>query len=245
MFPSLSWAEVAVLAIVLAPTDAALGQAVVTDPSLPSRIRQALNVESGLNDGLCVPLLTIALAFAEADAGDITDAHALKLVGEAIGWGLFGGVVAGVVGGALLHTARRQGWISPHWIPIVPVLAAIAAFGIADALGGSGFIAAFVGGVAYGRITRGDGDTILFSEQVGDVLNAVTLIAFGVIALGGVWGDITAREVFYAVLSLTIVRMIPVAISLIGTGTRARQRSRSSDGSGRAASRRSCSARSS
>ena len=90
-----TWAEAAVLAIVLAPTDAALGQAVVTDENLPSRIRQGLNVESGLNDGLCVPLLAIALAVAQTDAGDTTAGHAARLVVEAIGWGIVGGVVAG------------------------------------------------------------------------------------------------------------------------------------------------------
>ena len=105
---SVSWAEALVLAIVLAPTDAALGQAVVTDENLPSRIRQGLNVESGLNDGLCVPLLAIVLAVAQTDAGDTTAAHAARLVFEAIGWGIVGGVVAGVVAGYVLRAARSR-----------------------------------------------------------------------------------------------------------------------------------------
>src|SRR4051794_4879221 len=90
----LAWAEGLVLAVVLAPTDAALGQAVVTDEGLPSGVRQGLNIESGLNDGLCVPLLTIALAIAETDAGATTGTHAARLVADAIGWGIAGGVVA-------------------------------------------------------------------------------------------------------------------------------------------------------
>ena len=110
LLPSVSWAEAAVLAIVLAPTDAALGQAVVTDENLPSRIRQGLNVESGLNDGLCVPLLAIVLAVAQTDAGDTTAADAARLVGEAIGWGIVGGVVAGVVAGCVLRGARST-WL--------------------------------------------------------------------------------------------------------------------------------------
>ena len=108
---AVTWAEALVLAIVLAPTDAALGQAVVTDEELPSRIRQGLNVESGLNDGLCVPLLAIALAVAQTDAGETTASHATKLVFEAIGWGIVGGVVAGVVAGCVLRAARARGWI--------------------------------------------------------------------------------------------------------------------------------------
>ena len=214
---SVTLAEAAVLAIVLAPTDAALGQAVVTDPALPSRIRQGLNVESGLNDGLCVPLLAIALAVATTDAGETTSSNVTKLVVEAIGWGVVGGVVAGVIVGYALVFARRRGWIEGQWIQIVPVIAAVGAFAIADARGGSGFIAAFVGGVVFGRISGQDAEAAAFSEELGSVLNGVTLIVFGAAVLGAAWSRIGIVEVFYAVLSLTVVRMIPVAISLLGS----------------------------
>ena len=217
VLPTVSWAEVALLAIVLAPTDAALGQAVVTDENLPSRIRQGLNVESGLNDGLCVPLLAIALAVAQADAGDISAADAARLVGEAIGWGIVGGVVAGVVAGCVLRAARSRGWIETRWIPVIPVMGAIGAFGIADARGGSGFIAAFLGGAVFGRIAGRDADAAAFSEELGSVLNGVTLIVFGAAVLGSLWSQIGLTEVLYAVLSLTLVRMVPVAIAMLGS----------------------------
>ncbi|HTN79217.1 MAG TPA: cation:proton antiporter [Acidimicrobiales bacterium] len=218
--PDVTWAEALVLAVILAPTDAALGQAVVTDPNVPARIRQALNVESGLNDGLCVPLLTIALAIAQTDAGAITGRHALRLVAEAIGWGVFGGVVAGVVAGVVLRMANDRGWIEEHWAPVIPVIAAAGSFAIADALGGSGFIAAFVGGAVFGVASGRHLDIAAFSEEVGGLLNGVTLIVFGAAVLGGVWSDIDARDVLYAVLSLTVVRMVPVAIALIRSGAR-------------------------
>ena len=216
-----SWVEAAVLAIVLAPTDAALGQAVVTDENLPSRIRQGLNVESGLNDGLCVPLLTIALAVAGADAGDFTAAHAARLVVEAIGWGIVGGVVAGAAAAWALRAARSRGWIEGHWTQVVPVIAAVGAFGIADARGGSGFIAAFVGGVVYGRMVQPQPDAAAFAEELGGVLNGITLIVFGAAVLGGLWSQIGVTEVAYAILSLTIVRMVPVAIAMLGSQARA------------------------
>jgi NhaP-type Na+/H+ or K+/H+ antiporter len=214
------WAEAAVLAIVLAPTDAALGQAVVTDPALPSRVRQGLNVESGLNDGLCVPLLAVALAIAQTETGGTSGAHAAKLVFEALGWGLAGGLVAGIVAASVLRVARARGWIQSHWIQVVPVMAAVAAFGMADAYGGSGFIAAFVAGVAYGRLTHQPESDAAFSEESGGVLNGVTFIVFGAAVLGSQWSQIGAAEVVYAVLSLTVVRMIPVAIAMFGSGTR-------------------------
>lgn len=221
ILPGVTFAEAGVLAIVLAPTDAALGQAVVTDSRLPSRIRQALNVESGLNDGLCVPLLAIMLAVADVDSGRQSAAHATQLVIEAIGWGIFGGIVAGVVGGGLLRLARDHDLIADAWIPIVPLMAALASFAIADALGGSGFIAAFVGGVAYRRVARADPEAVLLSEQIGNVLNAATFIVFGAVILGGVWSRIGTVEVAYAILSLTVIRMVPVAIAMMGTRARA------------------------
>jgi NhaP-type Na+/H+ or K+/H+ antiporter len=171
LFREISWAEAAVLAIVLAPTDAALGQAVVTDESLPSRIRQGLNVESGLNDGLCVPLLTIALAVAETESDEVTAGDAVTLVAEAIGWGIVGGLVAGAVAAGALRTARVRHWMEGHWAQVVPVVGATGSFAIADAQGGSGFIAAFVGGVVFGIVAGTDADVAAFSEELGGVLN--------------------------------------------------------------------------
>jgi NhaP-type Na+/H+ or K+/H+ antiporter len=218
---SITWSEAVVLAIVLAPTDAALGQAVVTNPDLPSRIRQGLNVESGLNDGLCVPLLAIALAVAQADAGEFSGAHAVTVVAEAIGWGVAGGIVAGLAAAQAVRLSRRRGWIEEHWLEVVPVIAAAGAYGIADSRGGSGFIAAFVGGVLYGRLVGRDGDPAAFSEELGGLLSGITFIAFGAAVLDSVWSQIGLVDVAYAVLSLTVVRMVPVAVAMLGSHARA------------------------
>jgi NhaP-type Na+/H+ or K+/H+ antiporter len=220
MLPDVTWAEAVVLAIVLAPTDAALGQSVVTDEALPSRIRQGLNVESGLNDGLCVPLLTIALALAQTEFHDTTASAAVRVVVEAIGWGVAGGVVAGGVAAVVLRSARKHRWMKNHWAQVVPVAAAAASFGIADARGGSGFIAAFVGGVVFGIVTGGDNIPAAFGEELGGVLNGVTLIVFGAAVLGSLWSDISPIDVAYAIVSLTAVRMIPVAVAMLGSGAR-------------------------
>jgi NhaP-type Na+/H+ or K+/H+ antiporter len=221
VLPGIKWAEAAVLAIALAPTDAALGQAVVTDEALPSRIRQALNVESGLNDGLCVPLLAIALAFAETESGGMSAAHATRLAAEAIGWGLVGGIVAGAVAAYAVRLTRRRGWIEERWLEVVPLAAAAGAYAIATANGGSGFIAAFVGGALYGRIVGREADAAALSEELGGVLSGVTFIVFGAAVLGALWSQITFVEVVYAVLSLTVIRMVPVAIAMLGSAARA------------------------
>jgi len=221
LFSKLTLIEAAVLGIMLAPTDAALGQAVVTLPELPSRIRQGLNVESGLNDGICVPLLLIALAAAETQADLTTQSHAVTLVGEEIGYGILGGVVAGVIGALVIVVAGRRKLISPSWLQIVPVASAGLAYGIANPLGGSGFIAAFVGGMVFGGLRRrGEGEDTFLLDQLGGLLDSVTFLLFGAILLGPSLGRLTWQVAVYAVLSLTVVRMLPVALAMWRTGAR-------------------------
>ncbi len=139
------------LAVILAPTDAALGQAVVTDKRLPSRIRQGLNVESGLNDGICVPLLFIALAIAEAEENVIGDGAAVRIVAEEIGYGIVGGVAAGAAAALVLRFVEPRRLVADDWLQVIPLAAAGLSYGIAAPLGGSGFIAAFVGGSCLRR----------------------------------------------------------------------------------------------
>lgn len=223
LFDGMGLWPAAVLATVLAPTDAALGQAVVTDPSLPSRIRQGLNVESGLNDGLCVPLLAIFLTLAESEEG-LQRGEALRVVVEEIGGGLLGGLVAGAVAALLLREARRRGWIDASWHAIALVAVPAGAYGLAVVLHGSGFIAAFVAGLVFGRATgRATGRAELptdLADELGELLGALTFVVFGAVALGPVLGDLTWAVVAYALLSLTVVRMVPVAVSLVGTHPR-------------------------
>ena len=218
----LAWAEALVLAIVLAPTDAALGQAVVTTKRLPLRVRQSLNVESGLNDGICVPLFLVALAVAQAEANAIGNGAAARLVGEKIGYGAAAGALAGAVAAGVIVVAGRRKLIDPSWLQVVPLAGAGLAFGLAEAIGGSGFIAAFVGGAVFGwvRAHRG-GEVSYLLEQSGTLLAAATFVVFGAILLGPAIGDLTWEIGLYAVLSLTVLRMLPVAVSMLGTGARA------------------------
>ena len=221
VFGQLDWPEALLLAIVLAPTDAALGQAVVTDRRLPVRIRQALNVESGLNDGICVPLLFIALAVAEANDEGMTAQHAVRLVVEEIGWGIAGGVAAGVAGALVLRFSKSRRLVAHDWVQAIPLATAALSYGIAAPLGGSGFIAAFVAGLVFGILERPfSGEVTYLVDSTGQVLNAVTLTVFGAIALGQALDVLDWRIALYAVLSLTVVRMVPVALSLLGMHAR-------------------------
>ena len=218
MFGSFSLGEILILAVILAPTDAALGQAVVTDPRLPSRIRQGLNVESGLNDGICVPLLFIGLAIAGTEASSESSHGALVLVVEAIGYGVLFGAIAGVVGAFVARFALQRGWMDSAWSQVLPAATAGLAYGLAAPLGGSGFIAAFVAGFAFGALRRRtDEEERYLVDQLGQLTNGVTFIVFGAVIVGPVLADLTWRAALYGVLSLTVVRMVPVAISLLGT----------------------------
>ncbi|WP_328412108.1 cation:proton antiporter [Nocardia sp. NBC_00403] len=226
----LAWSEALLLAVILAPTDAALGQAVVTLPILPSRVRQGLNVESGLNDGICVPLFLIVLAIAQAEADAIGDGAAVRLVTEQIGYGTLAGLAAGAIAAAILITAGRRHSIDPLWAKIIPVAAATLAYTTAAPLGDSGFIAAFVGGLTFGALRHrtadhhpggDDEDEDDMLDEAGDVFSAVTFIVFGAAVLGPALGHLSWAVLGYAVLSLTVVRMVPVALSLIGTHPRA------------------------
>ena len=192
VLPDLAWPEALLVAIILAPTDAALGQAVVTAKRLPVRIRQSLNVEAGLNDGICVPLFLIALAIALAQDGAIGHGHAVQLVFEKIGYGVVMGVLAGVLAAAVVVHGTARKFIDDTWLQVVPLAGALLAFTLAEAIGGSGFIAAFVGGMAFGGMRRGHGGEVLhLIEQTGAVLAAVTFVLFGAVLLGPAMRDLS------------------------------------------------------
>jgi sodium/hydrogen antiporter len=221
VFPGMAVASVFLLSTMLASTDAALGQRVVSDPSVPARVRQALDVESGLNDGLAVPFFLVALDIANAELKTGVTWAVASNAAQQIGWGLAGGLAAGVFGGALFSVCDRRGLIGREWRQILPLAAALLAYAIALALGGSGFIAAFVGGMVFGGVSGAHGSGVtLFTEEAGSLLAAATWIGFG--ALGLVWAGprITWQVVLYALLSLTLVRMVPVAIAMLKQGAR-------------------------
>ena len=221
VFDQLNAAEALVLAVLLAPTDAALGQAVVTEPRLPSRIRQGLNVESGLNDGICVPLLLIALAAADVEGSTATAQHAVTIVVEELGYGLLGGAAAGLAAATTVAIGSRRDLISGSWLQVIPVAGAALAYGLAAALGGSGFIAAFIAGAVFGTLLpRKSEEASRLNEELGGLLGGVTFLIFGAVLLGPTLKHLNWRIVLYALLSLTLVRMLPVAIAMARAGAK-------------------------
>jgi NhaP-type Na+/H+ or K+/H+ antiporter len=220
LLPGLDLWTAAALATMLAPTDAALGLPVVSNRRLPSRIRQGLNVESGLNDGVCVPLLIIVLTIAEAEQGS-AHVEPLRVILEEIGFGALGGVAAGALGAWVLRGFAARGWMDGTWTQINAVATPLMAYTVASALGGSGFIAAFVAGIVFSAIAGRQAETTTYlAEESGELLNAVTFLLFGAVLLGPALGDPDWRVIGYAVLSLTVIRLLPVALAMLGTGMR-------------------------
>ncbi len=220
LFPELSLLEAALLAIILAPTDGALGKAVVTNPDVPSNVREDLKVESGLNDGICVPVLYafLALAVGRAPSGDSAVELTLGLFVQEIGIGAVVGVVSAFAAFKTLGALARRGvWIGATWHPVMVPALALLCFATAQSLHGSGLIAAFLGGITVAFIRPADKHKWLHAaEAVGDTLSLLTWVVFGAVVIGRVLPQFGWDHVLYAALSLTVIRMLPVFLSLTG-----------------------------
>jgi NhaP-type Na+/H+ or K+/H+ antiporter len=222
----LSMLEIALVATMLAPTDAALGKAVETNEAVPANVRQSLNLESGLNDGICVPILFLFLALARGGEIEGGTWHlAAGLVGGQIGIGLAVGLVLTMLAVELIKFAGKHQWLTTTWTQIPVVALACACFATAQFLGGSGFIAAFTGGLLFGGLERRHRETFLrAAEGTGDTLALLTWVIFGSAVIGQAVGNFSWRILVYAVLSLTLIRMLPVFLSLIGANLTTRDK---------------------
>jgi len=211
--------ECAIVAAVLAPTDAALGQAVFSSDELPLKVRQGLNVESGLNDGGSVPFLTLFIALAATEEG--IDGGWLQFTLEQIGYGALVGAAAGAAGGLALRRAVEAGWTRGVFEQLGLAAVAVIAWVAADEVGGNGFIAAFVAGGAAGVAVGTLRERLLqFTEEEGEVLNLGVFFIFGAFAADAL-SAATWPMLAYGLLSLTVIRMLPVAVALLGLGLRA------------------------
>jgi len=221
LLPGEGFAFAALLAAILAPTDAALGLPIFTNPLVPVRIRRALNVESGLNDGIATPFVTLFLAFALSTEAHTADRWLLSAL-AAIALGVIIGAIIGGGGSWLLMRARNRGWTIGGLEQIAILGLGLTAYFSAVALHGNGFIAAFVGGITLGYVSRGRfAEPTEFTETVSVLLSMLVWTIFGAILVGAAltfthdW-----RPIVYAALSVTLIRMVPVALALLGMGFR-------------------------
>ncbi len=221
LLPGFTLWQAALLAAILAPTDAALGQAVVSSPLVPARIRQAINVESGLNDGIALPVVLLFASLASA-------AHTTIDPGDWIRFGLMQiilgpvvGIIVGWLGAKAADWAAGNGWMAPALQGPAALGIALIAFAAAEIIGGNGFISAFIAGLVLGNTVRGQCAALFeFAESEGQLLTLLTFLVFGAVLLPTLGGGVDWRIIVYAVLSLTVIRMLPSALALFGTGVR-------------------------
>jgi NhaP-type Na+/H+ or K+/H+ antiporter len=201
----------------LAPTDAALGAGVMVNSAVPARIRRLLNIESGLNDGIATPVVLVAIA------GAATAEHAASIgPGAAVAelaLGVLVGAVVGGAGGLVVNAARRRGWAAGGFAGSAVLALAICAYACALALHANGFVAAFAGGLGYGAFGGRRGERLVpYVEETGALVSLLVWLAFGAVAVVPAFESLTWQTVLYALLSLTLIRMAPVALSLAGAG---------------------------
>ncbi|MDW5378248.1 cation:proton antiporter [Halomonas sp. HP20-15] len=217
LLPELSLGAIALLAATLAPTDAALGQAFVSDTTIPKRIRQTLNVESGLNDGLAVPFITVLLDIARHETD--TPLSYVELFVALVGIGIIVGVVTGWLGGRVLEWSASRRWTTETTQRLAAISLAAIAFAGAELLGGNGFVAAFTAGLAVGTSARSLlPRTTGFAETEGQLLTLITFLLFGSIMIVDLFAEASWRVLAYALVSLLVVRPVATAIALLGSG---------------------------
>ena len=223
LFPTFSIWEVVLLAALLAPTDAALGQSVVSAQAVPVRIRQAINVESGLNDGIALPAVLLLASLASVAGGTTEASEWIRFGLLQVTLGPIGGIVLGYAGARLLDSAVERGWANESFQGIGILSLALFTYVVTELIGGNGFIGAFVGGMVFGNTLRHPCMFLFeFMETEGQLLMLITFLVFGAALLPEGLAHLSVANMVYAVLSLTVVRMIPIAVSLVGSGVRLR-----------------------
>lgn len=211
------WAALLVGAA-LAPTDAALGAPVMSNPHVPTKVRSALNVESGLNDGIATPIVLVAIAGVAADEGVLgVESPGGAVVSLLVG--LLAGIAVGGVGGVVTRRARERGWLSEELGGPAVLALALLAYAAALITDGNGFVAAFVGGLVFGNVAGRSGEKeVYFVDQSSDMASMISWLIFGALAIPVIQDSWTWTMLGYAVLSLTVVRMLPVVLALLGAG---------------------------
>jgi len=210
-------AALALLAVLLSPTDAALGQAVINSEEVPEEIREAINVESGLNDGISLPAIFALLFALGASLGGIDTDNWLLFAAMQLALGPLAGAAVGIGGGRLIDATSARGWVDPSFQRLSMPAIAMLGYALAESIGGNGFIGAFVAGFMLGvKNPQVRQEMQSFGETEGTALSLIVMLMLGLVLIPGTVEYWTTTTTLYAILSLTVARVVPVSISLFG-----------------------------
>lgn len=221
IFPQLGLWEAAVIAAILAPTDAALGLAVISNKNVPIRMRQTINVESGLNDGIMLPVLLFILSCASVAGHTDSVGHWVRFTALQLTLGPLVGIAVGFVGGKAVEIASRRGWMNHTFQDLAVIGLSFLAYAGADLVGGNGFLAAFIAGLTLGNSSRSICTCLYeFGEAEGQLMSLIVFMIFGAVMVPRVLDNLQGSFFIYAFISLTLIRMLPVWASLLGSKLR-------------------------
>ncbi|WP_194916618.1 cation:proton antiporter domain-containing protein [Catenulispora rubra] len=229
LLPTPSWAVVFVIACVVAPLDFATAPHLLKDRNLPLWVRHVLAVESGYNDGLFSPAFAFGILLIGESGHGGTPEGALRQAFPAAAYAVLVGVGFGTVTGTVLRRSERERWSSGESVGIAALLLPIVTYSIAVSVGGNGFVAAFLAGIAYKRARIGfrglQGEQAPMPESefatveaLGTVASLIVWFVFGAVAVLVFQVGVPGSVILYSVLVLTVVRMVPVYLAMLGTG---------------------------
>lgn len=218
LLPVLPWWEAVCLAAIVAPTEVALIDALLEDTRIPERVRHALSVESGFNDGFALAALLAAVALASART-DPHPAHWAWFMFRTEFVSLVLGVVVGAIGGLVITWSHRRGWMSDTWAQLATLAVALICFELGEQLHASGFVAAFTGGLAFAVIALRSSTTVptQVSDATAQLLELLVFAMFGAFAVIDGWQHAGWRVVLFSILALFAVRIVAVSVALAGT----------------------------
>ncbi|KUI32907.1 sodium:proton exchanger [Mycobacterium sp. IS-1742] len=219
LLPGSSWAVLLVIACIVVPIDFAPVSSILRDRRVPERVRDLLNVEAGYNDGIVSPLFIFALVLADQDTRADTPLQAIEAAVPQAAKAILVGLFVGTLLALAVNAAQERGWTTHQSHRLVLVAAPLLAFGLSLAIDGNGFVSAFVCGIAFRYLRHSDDvhNDLELVDDVGFLLTVGMWFAFGVAAVAIFEGGVTLGAVVFSLLALTVVRIFPVLIGMLGT----------------------------
>lgn len=211
----LSWGEAFLLGALLSPTDPVLTSSVCTNPKIPARIRNSLNLESGFNDGLALPAVILFAHYLLRDSGDLSW---WQFLARDVGVGAAVGFAGALVAVWLVKSLRGRMVMATHYLTLYAFAVSLSLYAAARFAGGNGFIAVYLAGIVMAAMGGDQAPAFpRFSRDLGEVLKLATFVIFGSLLAFSWWVDEGWRGLLFVLFVIFAARTLALLLSLIGT----------------------------